>query len=105
MTPEDQLYPVCMSTPTRPLPATVEGFSARNAKRTAASIAAEMRDLADRIDREAEYFDKVGTSGVRTYASVAGDIQQKVYNTLANAGFGKMIQEAGEADRARGAGE
>lgn len=88
-------------------PTTVEGIAARNAKRRALTIARDLRDLADRIERDAEEFhpDKARPSVTAPYGTLAGDMQQRLYNALANAGFGQLIQFAGEADLARGRGE
>lgn len=91
---------------TTPYPTTVEGFNARNAKRTALLIAQDLRVFADYVMRRASEFDSVGaTRADQTYSSIASDIQQRLFNELSNAGFGRLIETAAQADIARAKGE
>lgn len=95
-----------MTTENSPLPShltTVEAYEAAHAKRTATLFARELRELADRIEIEAQAFDTIPTQGDASYGAPAARIHGLTMNVLATGGLNKMIQEAARADHARGA--
>jgi hypothetical protein len=77
----------------------VADMNREHAKRRLAGTATDLRRLAERLDRLAQDFDRVGsTPGYVRHSNVAGDAVHEVMTFLANANFESMTQYAAEAD-------
>jgi hypothetical protein len=92
---------VSTSIPTAPPTETVEWWARRNARRSAAQVAAEFRAAADRIDRVATAFDHIGSPGRTTYAATAAEIFKEATHPIYAGALSQMIRYAGEADMYR----
>jgi hypothetical protein len=86
-----------------PIPASVEAMCAQQLAHRAATVAADLRKLAERVEQAAGRIDRVGAPGIRSYAAVAADIQHAVMNELPNLRLDGLTTAAQDADAARAA--
>jgi hypothetical protein len=64
-------------------------------------ISARLRDLADEVDRQAEWLDRIGEVNDRTYVTAIAGVQREVLWGFANLNLDNLTACAGDADAAR----
>jgi hypothetical protein len=75
-----------------------EKWATSRLKQTAERVAADLADLAERIQREAAQIDRPRGGSADTYVSRAAYINSRVLNALPNLGLSALINDAGAAD-------
>lgn len=88
-------------TDTSPPEGSNEFYSRQFLAERTGQIAARLRDAADRIERHAKDFDRIGQPGYTTYANVAGAVVKEITVALSNAPLDLVIATAGESDMYR----
>jgi hypothetical protein len=89
---------------TTPQPATPrlhedgEAWTAAQLKKVANRVAADLADLADRIQQEADQIDRRRRNSSDTYAERVAFIHSRIMNALPNLQLGSMITLAATAD-------
>jgi hypothetical protein len=86
-------------------PETNEEWSAQFLREGIQKVAANLRDLADRVERATHAVDGVGRPGRPNYGSAAGEVSHTLAWGFANLNVEQLVRYATDADVARAKGE
>jgi hypothetical protein len=84
-----------------PHPKTQEEWHAGRLEKVIDQLAAQLRSIADEVERTKGGISRLGKAGRTSYGSVAGDAQREIMHRIGQLRFDLLIETAAEADIAR----